>query len=200
MELRRQRIPCQPGLQFGSRLFGNVRIANNLGCLPYGDLYTTEQLGSFAGMLIFDKWTSNADGRQVIFSRAGGQLGYSMAMIDQGFCFNCGEWNFPDSPLRGLYLDRRVYAEIKTLDDFEPWLSKLESELTLGVLFDLAKDIPPEWYAHQTDSLHSLLSRLNRRRGTVREQLQTACRLSPRVFPKWIKGRELQGNSWFAVA
>jgi len=200
VEMPRQRIPCLPGLQFGSRLFGNVRIADNLGCLPYGDLYTTEQLSSFAGMLIFDKWTCNADGRQVIFSRTASQPGYSMAMIDQGLCFNCGEWNFPDSPRRGLYMDTRVYAEIKTLDDFEPWLSKLESELTLDVLFDLAKDIPPEWYAFETESLHSLLARLNRRRSTVREQLQTACRVSPHIFPKWIDDREPQGNSWSAAA
>ena len=28
---------------------------------------------------------------------------YKARMVDQGFCFNVGEWNFPDPPLRGLY-------------------------------------------------------------------------------------------------
>jgi|SRR5579859_1672858 len=200
MEMPRQRIPCQPGLQFGSRFFGNPRTANPLGCPPYAHLYSPEQLGSFAGILIFDKWTCNADGRQVVFSRTGSQPGYSMAMIDHGFCFNCGAWNFPDSPRRGFYMDKFVYEEIKDLNDFEPWLSKLEGELTLDMLFDLSKDIPPEWYAYETDSLYGLLARLNRRRSTVREQLQTACRMSPHVFPKWIDDRERRGNSWPAVA
>jgi hypothetical protein len=30
-------------------------------------------------------------------------LVYKTVMIDQGFCFNAGNWDFPDAPLRGLY-------------------------------------------------------------------------------------------------
>lgn len=200
MQTPRQRLPCQPGLQFGSRYFGSLRIANSFGCLPYGHRYAPEDLSNLRGMLIFDRWTCNTDGRQIIFSKTGDEPRYLMAMIDQGLCFNCGEWNFPDSPRRGLYMDNSVYAEIKTLDDFEPWLSKLESELTLDVICDLAKDIPPEWYAHETDSLHGLLARLNRRRSTAGEQLQAACRVLPRVFPKWIHKQETQGSSRAAAA
>src|SRR3974390_1735701 len=33
---------------------------------------------------------------------------YRTEMIDQGFCFNAGEWNFPDAPLRGLYARGRA--------------------------------------------------------------------------------------------
>jgi hypothetical protein len=28
-------------------------------------------------------------------------MAYHTVMIDQGFCFNAGEWNFPDAPLCG---------------------------------------------------------------------------------------------------
>ena len=66
-----------------------------------------ENLNDFAGMLVFDKWTCNTNGRQTVFfsqqRKAGEQavVRYKTRMIDQGFCFNAGEWNFPDAPLRG---------------------------------------------------------------------------------------------------
>ena len=34
-------------------------------------------------------------------ARANGE--YTATFIDQGYCFNAGEWTFPDSPLRGVY-------------------------------------------------------------------------------------------------
>jgi len=55
-------------------------------------------------------------------------------MIDQGFCFNAGEWNFPDAPLRGLYSRQRVYDSVRALDSFEPWLARLEQRITLDEL------------------------------------------------------------------
>jgi hypothetical protein len=198
MEMPRQRIPCQPGLQFGSRCFGSLRTANTLNSLAYGYPFDPKQLSIFAGMLVFDKWTCNTDGRQVIFSITGIQPAYSMAMIDQGFCFNCGEWNFPDSPLRGLYADSSVYAEIKSLDDFEPWLSRLEGELNLDTLSEAASDIPPVWYDFDSDALSNLLKRLNHRRSLLRELLETACKARPCVFSKWGDKQHNAVNSKYA--
>ena len=40
--------------------------------------------------------------------------GYRALMIDQGFCFNAGEWKFPDAALRGLYARNRVYENFGT--------------------------------------------------------------------------------------
>ena len=47
-------------------------------------------------------------------------------MIDQGFCFNAGEWNFPDTPLRGLYARNRVYEGVIGMESFAPWLERIE--------------------------------------------------------------------------
>src|SRR5689334_10574693 len=72
-------------------------------------------LHDFAGMLVFDKWTCNTNGRQAVFFYEGsGSPGqpewrYEARMIDQGFCFNVGERNFSDAPLRGLYYRNSVY-------------------------------------------------------------------------------------------
>ena len=194
IELASKRIPCQEGLQFGSRLFGKTGIANTFASLPQGHPFPPEQLGYFAGMLVFDKWTCNTDGRQTLFLRESEGQRHSMVMIDQGFCFNCGEWNFPDSPLRGLYTDKEVYQEIKSIDDFEPWLGRLETEFTRDALFDAAKSIPPEWYEFDAGALSALLERLNHRRSIVRELLWVACNRLPSDFPKWVDRQQPGGH------
>ena len=60
-------------------------------------------LAEFAGILAFDKWTCNADGRQVAFWKRNREHKFTASFIDQGHCFNAGEWNFPDTPLRGVF-------------------------------------------------------------------------------------------------
>jgi hypothetical protein len=129
VEMPRQRIPCKPGLQFGSRYPGDPRHLALVDFLPDPLLQSVVNLHDFAGMLVFDKWTCNTNGRQTLFprpSRAAAtgarsslpgrqeneEVPYTTVMIDQGFCFNAGEWNFPDAPLRGLYARNRVYEGV----------------------------------------------------------------------------------------
>ncbi len=54
---------------------------------------------------------------------------YEAVMVDQEFCFNAGEWNFPDAPLRGLYARNRVYQEVIGRESFEPWLERIEKRM-----------------------------------------------------------------------
>ena len=56
-------------------------------------------------------------------------IGYTAMMIDFGFCFNAGEWNFPDAPLRGLYARHGVYERVAGMEAFEPWLDRLENRI-----------------------------------------------------------------------
>src|SRR5262249_15284018 len=118
VELPRARMPCKSGLQFGSRYPGDPRKVTMLDFLPDDLLPAVENLHDFAGMLVFDKWTCNTNGRQTLFFRSEkaqgeqGQVGYETVMIDQGFCFNAGEWTFPDAPLRGLYGRNNVYKGV----------------------------------------------------------------------------------------
>src|SRR3979411_698294 len=120
MEMPRSRVPCPAGPQFGSRYPGDPRRLTLHDFLPDEHLRAVENLHDFAGMLVFDKWTCNTNGRQTIFFREerhrrttpgegpekeeqpSDERDYRTAMIDQGFCFNAGEWNYPDAPLRGL--------------------------------------------------------------------------------------------------
>ena len=60
-------------------------------------------------------------------------------MIDQGFCFNAGEWNFPDAPLRGLYARHRVYESVRGIESFEPWLARDRERIDEADLDEIAK-------------------------------------------------------------
>src|ERR1700730_5839747 len=130
MEMPRARVPCQPGLQFGSRYQGNPRRPALSDCFTDEQLRRVENLRDFAGMLVFDKWTCNTDGRQVVFHREANSTNYRAMMIDQGFCFNAGEWNFPDSPLRGLYSRNCVYEGVTGMASFAQWTERLEKGIT----------------------------------------------------------------------
>jgi hypothetical protein len=169
IELPKSRMRFQPGLQFGSRYIFHPRMHATVDYFPDALVSQVQNLRDFAGMLVFDKWTCNTDGRQVLFPRNG--LNYKVVMIDQGFCFNAGEWNFPDAPLRGRYTRTCVYDGVHGIDDFEPWLSKLETQIDEHALWECAAGIPAEWYGSDTDALSRLLDTLNRRRTRVRELL-----------------------------
>jgi hypothetical protein len=180
----RSRLPCQPGPQFGSCYIGDPRGPTVFDSLSDEMFAEVDYLSDFAGMLVFDKWTCNTDGRQVLFQRRG--LKYRVVMIDQGFCFNSGEWNFPDSPLRGRYFRTRVYDDIFSIEDFDPWLSKLENQIDEHAIWKCAAEIPAEWYDSDTDALARLLGTLNRRRERVRELLWAAQRSSKDFLRNWI--------------
>ena len=201
MEMPRQRVPCQPGLQFGSRYPGDPRRLALHDFLPDEQLRQVSNLHDFAGMLVFDKWTCNTNGRQTLFfqepprsghptadSAEGERPGkpYSTLMIDQGFCFNAGEWNFPDAPLRGLYARNRVYEGVTGMESFAPWLERLEKQMTERALDELMKQIPPAWYEDDLDTVLRLSEQLLRRRARVPELILAAKQSNRQPFPNWI--------------
>ena len=185
MELPRYRVPCSSGKNFGSRYFGNPRDLLTRDVIPSEELRRIDNFNDLMGMVVFDKWTCNCDGRQLVFLlQENGK--YAMACIDQGFCFNQGEWNFPDSPLRGLHRNKTIYRDhVRSLDDFEPWLGRVEREFTIDVLHEAARGIPTEWYDNDSKALDSLLAKLDRRRRAIRELLRLSCVRLPLIFPYW---------------
>jgi hypothetical protein len=74
-----------------------------------------------------DNGMTSADGRQVAFWKRQRERKFNSSFIDQGCCFNAGEWSFPDAPLRGVFGRNDGYAGITGWDNFEPWLSRIES-------------------------------------------------------------------------
>jgi hypothetical protein len=188
MELPRARIPCQPGLQFGSRYPGDPRRLTLHDFLPDERLREVQNLHDFAGMLVFDKWTCNTNGRQTVFfdDRHEAAARYQARMIDQGFCFNAGEWNFPDAPLRGLYARNRVYLGVTGMESFAPWLELVENRMTERVLDEVSREVPPVWYEDDYDTLLRLLEQLDRRRPRVPDLILEAKRTNRQPFPNWM--------------
>ncbi len=185
IQLGAGRTACRAGLQFGSRFPGDPAEMAVHDYLPDEQLRAVENLDDFAGMLVFDKWTCNTDGRQAIFFVEPGRSHYQAWMIDQGFCFNAANWDFPDAPLRGLYARQRVYESVRGMESFEPWFERLEKRISETVLDELHKEIPPEWYDFEIDALFGLLERLNRRRKQVHEWIRAAKDSYRQPFPNW---------------
>jgi len=186
-ELGTRRERCAPGLHFGSRFPGDPAETLVVDFLPDRLLRRVRNLATvFLGALAFDKWTCNCDGRQMIFHRGVDQEGsaYSVALIDHGFCFNDGEWNFPDSPIRSLYPRRLVYEGVRGLESFEPFLSTIEN-LELSRLESCVEGIPTEWCGEDPNQLSRLVGRLYERRRRLRQALVDAKNSSLRPFPNW---------------
>lgn len=186
-EIGSRREPCADGKQFGSRYAGEPQQTLVVDFLPDRLLRRVEDLAAiFPGALVFDKWTCNCDGRQVIFYRSADSEGsvYSALLIDQGFCFNDGEWSFPDSPIRGLYPRRLVYEKVRGLSSFEPFLSTIEN-LEEAQMRACASGIPAEWCGDDPSQFQRLLERLYERRRRVRQAIIDAKNSSLRPFPNW---------------
>jgi hypothetical protein len=210
IEMPRSSTPCCPGLQFGSAHPGDPRHMTLHDFLPDEQLREVVNITDFAGMLVFDKWLCNTNGRQTLFFRksenSGGHRGgyrdtvspesatspgsvmeyerYSTVMIDQGFCFNAGEWNYPDAPLRGLYARNRVYEGVIGMETFDPWIRRVKN-ISGRVLEEFAKEVPPEWYYDDFDALQRLLEQLLRRVDRLEELILDAKRSNRQPFPNW---------------
>ena len=185
IELGRSRKKLRAGLQFGSRYPGDPIETPVYDFLPDERLAEVENLTDFLGLLVFDKWTCNTDGRQAVFYRPQGCLCYRALMIDQGFCFNAGEWDFPDAPLRGLYSRTRVYEEVTRMESFEPWLERLENRIGERILDEVVSEVPLEWYEFDKDALYRLIEKLWARRRCVRDLILSAKNTYRHPFPNW---------------
>jgi hypothetical protein len=189
---------CAGGLQFGSRFVGGLMPGQVVDYLPEPQMDEVRNLAEFAGMLAVDKWTGNCNGRQAVFARRGRERRYRASFIDQGFCFNAGEWTFPDSPLRGIYARNLVYADVTGWPSFEPWLSRIEA-MEPAALWEIAEAVPPEWYGGDLAVMERLMEQLLVRRSRVRE-LITSFRNSDRApFPMWETGRPIVVQRQFAT-
>jgi hypothetical protein len=184
IELSRGRERCRPGLQFGSRFVGGLMPGQVTDYLPEEMLLEVRNLAEFAGVLALDKWTGNANGRQAVFSKKSRERRYMATFIDQGYCFNAGEWKFADAPLRGIFGRNAVYREVAGWASFEPWLERIET-ITPGKIWGIAESVPPEWYGGEVAVLEGLIEQLIARQSRVRELIGDFRECDRRPFPKW---------------
>jgi hypothetical protein len=179
------KIPCRSGKQLGSLYVGRESPHMSFDYLPGELLQRVVNRGDFPRVLVLDKWTCNSDGRQAVFCRkAPRSQRYAATFIDQGYCFNAGEWTFPDSPLRGTYANNCVYEQVMGWEAFEPALSRAE-EMDAQAMWRCAADIPEEWYEGDRDGLNRLVETLHHRRGAIQKLITEFRRSSRNPFPNW---------------
>jgi len=190
-EFRTGAVPCSSGYQFGSRYVGCDLLTPVRDYLNVEEFDEVENLNQFAGVLAFDKWAENADGRQVLFVRKDLTKLYTAVFIDFGYCFQLGEWRFEDawraswSPtMRGAYPRDEVYSKVITWESFDPWLTRLE-HLDPSLVEGFAEAIPKDWYDRRNGDLKELARTLLERRSRVRGFIQDFARSRRTAFVNW---------------
>jgi hypothetical protein len=180
-----RREPCRAGLQFGSRCPGDPSRLPVYDYLPDALLRQVGNVDAFVGMVAFDKWVSNANGRQAVFYRDRARRGFVTWMIDHGFAFRAQHWNFEDRPLTGIYPRTWLYEGVTGYNSFEPWLERITS-ISLEALDQAARRVPLEWWCEDdADALEKLVLELHRRRKKVAELVRSAKNANRDPFPNW---------------
>lgn len=177
-------VPCASGLQFASRYVGDPEHNRVFDYLPDSLSHRITNPDDFPHVLVFDKWTGNSDGRQAVFVQRPPRREYEAIYIDQGYCFNAGEWNFPDSPLRGVFARNSVYASVTGWRSFEPTLSQVE-QIDVADLWKIAAEVPEEWYERDSEGFIALIETLHARRTLLRELITSFRNSTRNPFPNW---------------
>ena len=193
-QLGQRQIAVQPGWHFGSRYPGDPSINAVYDFVPDALLAQIDNLHDFAGCFVFDKWMANADGRQSMFYRAElktlrsgmppRRMGFQALMIDHGFVFNGPYWDFPDSPVQGLYPRHAVYDQVTSIESFQPWLDRV-THFPEQVIDEAFRQIPPQWTEGEEAELETLLKKLLRRCRRVPDLVKDAQLAKTNPFANW---------------
>ena len=193
LQLGSRRIPVEPGWHFGSRHPGDPETMAIYDFVPDTLLAGVSNMSDFLGVLVFDKWMSNADGRQCVFFRARvddwqaeARKAFVAVMIDHGFVFNGPYWDFTESPAQGLYPRKVVYEQVRSIDDFEPWLSQV-ADFPEEEVDKAYRQIPPEWLEGEEEQFEQLLETLLGRGRRVAELILDARQSRVNPFPNWTR-------------
>lgn len=178
------KIPFTSGLCFGSRYIADSDFGTALDYLPECEFDKVANLSDFARVLVLDKWASNSDGRQCVYARRPRARKYRVTFIDHGYCFNAGDWTFPDAPLRGVYACNRVYEGVTGWKSFEPALSRAQS-MSMDDIRECAAGILLKWYGEDTDGLKRIIETLHSRRTAIPELITAVRESSRNLFPNW---------------
>ena len=192
-------IPVEPGWHFGSRHPGTPQATAIYDFIPDALLGQVANADQFLAALVFDRWVANSDHRQTIFFRAQlkdwlarpgiphRKMGFVALVIDNGFVFNGPNWDFPESAITGLYNRRMVYAKVRSMDDFDPWLHRVMN-FPEEVLDRALRQIPPEWIGEDDAALMKMLEKLLARRKRIPELLHASRKAQDNPFPLWVTG------------
>jgi hypothetical protein len=196
LQLGSSKIKPEVGWHFGSCYPGDPGRVSVYDFIPDILLQKVENLADFLAVLAFDKWMGNADARQSIFFRARirqylpasrnapTKTGFVAHMMDHGYVFDGPHWDFPESPLQGLYFRPLVYAHVRGFDDFQPWLDRIVY-FPEEIVDDALKQLPPQWLNGDRPGIERILTRLMERRRRVPDLIRDSAKGRVNLFPNW---------------
>ena len=177
-------------MAFGSRFISEGEVFDYL---PESVLPRVKNVAEFAGLFALERWLCNCDSRQAVFCRPKSKRKFRAHFIDFGYCFNAKEWNFTDSPLRGICAKTDVYRNITGWHSFEPWLSGIES-FPLIELRAIAEELPPEWI--DPDLVKDLVDRIESRRNRLRELIAKSSQVHTQPIQPMDRGKAMTLKFW----
>jgi hypothetical protein len=194
IQLGSRSVPPEPGWHFGSRYPGDPDRLTIYDFMPDQILAQVANRADFLGMFVFDKWAANADARQSIFYRAAvrptaeglpERRVFVAAMVDHGFLFEGPHWRLNDAPGFGLFHRNLYYREVKSLDEFQPWLDRIK-HAPVEVIDQALRGLPPEWVGEDSLALERLMDGLVRRQKRIEAIVEDQCgKLRKNIFLSW---------------
>jgi HipA-like kinase len=192
-----------PGQHFGSRFVQRTGGSAPTDYLPEAWLTQVSNRAAFAGMFILDKWCGNCAARKAVFRQDRLFSEYAAHFIGQERCFGGAAWQFDCSMGSGFYPNCIVYHDVSNWESFEPYLSRLLS-MTPDVIWQIAQQIPAEWYGDKRTELEELAARLLDRRSRVHQMVAASITSFPKQFPSWrtspqvfLSGKSTSANAAF---
>lgn len=112
-----------------------------------------EDKGALAGAWLFDVWTGNADGTQMLFWREDRNGRFKTAKIDYGWCFGANEWVLRDLKRSTYRWECSAFATGSfSVNNFEPYFTRIQ-QLSRQRIVDLVATVPPSWLGGPEDQL-----------------------------------------------
>ena len=185
-------FPVSEGLHFGSEYPGDPTTTMVFDLVPDPFLVRLHSPEHFWGVLMFDKWVSNADSRQCIFFRSRGDCDRAGAlrrpdflarMIDHGHIFGGRLWEFGTFQYGGLFERPIVYESVHSLDVFAPWLRAIE-RFPESILVKARGELPATWTEGDQMKLDDVLEEVMRRRAHMAGALSVLAMPPVSLFPR----------------
>jgi hypothetical protein len=180
----RRSIKCAPGQHLAVRFVGDVWKDRVFDDMPKALFGRVRNAADFLRVLCFDKWLGNCDDRQAVYVGRAGKRLYQAIFIDQHDCFDGPRWQFLANPRMGLHGGQHVYEAVTGWDSFEPTLCRIE-KFPVDDLWQLASEVPVEWYEKNQKALARLTEALCSRRTIVRNLITDFRNCSRCPFPAW---------------
>jgi hypothetical protein len=142
------------------------------------------------GSLIFNILTLNLSPKPPMPPAAGAQ---ESALTDQSHCLMDANWNsFLSAGYKEPLLPEWGAVEVRTWASIQPWLRRLDG-LDVHPLWEIAFQLPPEWYANDRILITRVLGKLASRCWEVRRTISYLARAG--YFPNLKKEFDRMGES-----